>query len=282
LSNFDTVLYFYSSLLDEVNEAGYNSQEISLLGNIPLYYGRYLKPSLRNYFVQTVIQHIASAISYFSMDQPNPYIFDLGCGLGMQSIIFASLGAKVAAMDISEEAVLLCKKRKAYYENKLNVDLDIEFIQSDFRRSHQRDFNSKFDCLFSMGAFSYITPLERTVKLISSILKDDAKVFLYEMNSNHLLYSFKKSKEPNPQDVIHAFKKYGFNEYILYGGCSIPRFFWKFPLLNRPLLRPFNNILTKSLYLSFNYVLSLKRGAVKYPFTVSSSETDVNPRACFM
>ena len=61
------------------------------------------------------------------MDQPNQYIFDLGCGLGMQSIIFASLGAKVAALDMNEEAILLCKKRKAYYENKLNVDLDISF-----------------------------------------------------------------------------------------------------------------------------------------------------------
>jgi hypothetical protein len=100
----------------------------------------------------------------------------------MQSIIFASLGEKVVAVDILEEAVDLSKKRKVYYEEKLNIDSDIKFIQCDFRQCDQSDFDYEFNCLFSMGAFSYIFFLSRTVKLIFSILKSNAKIFLYEIN----------------------------------------------------------------------------------------------------
>lgn len=262
LSSLEVVQYFYSSILDELKQAGYDSQEIALLGDTKFYYGRYLNPRLRNYFNQTVIPYIACAISYLLINRSNQYIIDLGCGLGMQSIIFASLGAKVVALDISEEAISLCKKRKFYYEKKLNIDLDIEFIHRDFRLSHQNEFNFKFDGLFSMSAFSYITPLDRTVKLISSILKDDARIFLYEKNSTNLLNSIRGSKEPSPENTINAFKREGFNKCSIYGGCSLPSFFWKFHFLNQLVLHPLNNLLRKSIYLSFNYVLSMKRGAI--------------------
>lgn len=262
LSNLETVQYFYSSLLDEVKHGGYNPQEISLLGNTTTYYGRYLNPSLRNYFIQTVIPHLVCAISYFSIDRPKQLIFDLGCGLGMQSIIFASLGATVVAVDRSEEAISLCKRRKSYYEIKLNIDLNIDFIYSDFHMINQRKFNSKFDCLFSMAAFNSIKPLDTTVGLISSILKPNAKVFLYDGNSTHPLSSLGASTSLSTEKAINAFKREGFEKYFLYGGCSLPRYFWRFPLLNRPFLQPVNNLLRKSLFLSFSYVLGLKRSAV--------------------
>lgn len=264
LSNIKTVQKFYSTLLSEVEQAGYNSQEISLLGNTRRYYGRYLNPSLRNYFIQTVIPHIADAISYFRlMERPNLNILDLGCGLGIQSLIFASFGAKVVGVDIREEAISLCKKRKAYYEKELKVDLDLEFHHCDFRLSHQRYFNIRFDCLFSMSAFSYITPLEKTVKLISYLLKDDAKIFLYEENATFLVSYFKRREIiPSPKTTANAFRKEKFDTDFLYGGCSLPSFFWRIQFLNRLFMLPLNNLLRKRLYLSFNYILGMKRGSV--------------------
>ena len=265
ISNLETVLFFYSSLIGEMEQTRYTSKELSLLESTLLYYGRYLNPKSRNYFIQTAIPHIAFALDFLSIGKNTQTIFDLGCGLGMQSIIFASLGAKVTAVDISGEAISLCNKRKLYYEKKLNMELDIDFIQCDYRLAKANDFSSKFDSVFSMSAFSHIYPMENTVQLTSSILKQDAKIYLYEKNPNHLFHIYKGSKEPSPERTISEFEKYDFSKDRLYGGCSLPNFMWKYPALNYPLLHPVNNLLRKNLSFSFNYVLTMKRSTISPP-----------------
>ena len=262
----NTVRSFYSALLSKCEQAGYNSQEISLLGDKRLYYGRYLDPNLRNYFIHTTIPHIARAISYFQLlERPNLNVLDLGCGLGMQSIIFASFGAKVVGVDIREEAISLSKKRRAYYEEKLKVHLDIEFRHCDFRHSQQGDFNIPFDCFFSMSAFSYVLPLERTVKLVSELLRDDATIFLYEENVS-CLASDRKRREiiPTPKATANALTRERFETDFLYGGCSLPSFFWRIQPLNRPFVLPLNNMLRTRLYMAFNYVLGMTRASLQH------------------
>jgi 2-polyprenyl-3-methyl-5-hydroxy-6-metoxy-1,4-benzoquinol methylase len=261
----DTVQSFYSALLTECGEAGYNSHELSLLRDKRCYYGRYLDANLRSYFIHTTIPHIALAIGYFQLSElANQAILDLGCGLGMQSIIFASLGAKVVGADIREEAISLCKKRKAYYERRLNVDLDIEFRHCDFRTSRQSDFGIAFDALFSMSAFSYMRPLEATVELVSTLLRDNATVFLYEENASCLASAARRRAGiPTPKAIVNAFTSENFETDFLYGGCSLPSLFWRIQQLNGLLVLPLNNALRKSLYMSFNYVLGMKRTSVQ-------------------
>ena len=255
-----TVNSFYSSILGEVERAGYSPRELLLLANTHLYYGRYLNPRLRNYFVQTVMPRIASAMAYLSVDRPGRCIMDLGCGLGMQSIIFASLGAKVVGVDVREEAIALCWKRKDYYERKLNQPLDVEFVHGDFGVAFPGNARARFDGAFSKSAFSYIVPLERTVEVISQVLKGDARVFLYEANSSCVLNPARSRAEPDPERVAATFACEGFKRDFLLGGCSLPAIFWRVPALNAPLLHPLDNLLRKSLYLSFNYILGVSRG----------------------
>lgn len=256
-----TVQTFYVSLLDELAQAGYSDSEKALLANRRLYYGRYLNSNLRDYFVEAVIPHIARAIPWVE-STPKPNIFDLGCGLGMQSLIFASLGARVVGMDIRKEAIALCEKRKAYYEKRLDRELDITFIHGNFLTAKAEDFNTRFDMLFSMAAFSNIRPVEDTVKLISTILKPDAKVYLYERNSSHLLNMIRRTPEPTPSRTAAAFAKEGFTRCFLHGAGAFPSAFWKSMLLNHAVVHPANQLLEKSLPLSFNYVLGLQRGRV--------------------
>ena len=91
--NIDMVEKFYSALLKELDNAGYNSQEKELMGSMRLYYGRYIDPNKRSYFEQRVIPYVANAIAYFQLkDKANQCVLDLGCGLGMQSLIFAKYG----------------------------------------------------------------------------------------------------------------------------------------------------------------------------------------------
>jgi SAM-dependent methyltransferase len=259
-SETQTVHTFYVSLLDELEQAGYTNAERALLANRRLYYGRYLNPGLRGYFVETVIPHVAQAIPWVATN-PKPNILDLGCGLGMQSIIFASLGAKVVGVDIRKEAIALSEKRKAYYEKRLNLDLDIEFINRDFLKTRAEDFDTHFDMLFSMAAFSNMRPMERTVQLISAILKQDAKVYLYENNSSHVLNMLRHRPEPSPSSTVKAFAREGFTECFLQGAGALPHPFWKSMLLNKAVVHTANSLLQKSLTLSFNYVLGMQRGA---------------------
>lgn len=256
-----TVRDFYSSLHKEIREAGYNSGEISLLAD-PLYYERYLNAETRNYVIQTFLPNIAATIPYFRLEEKSrPVILDLGCGLGMQSLIFASFGAKVVGVDLREDSIALCWKRKRFFEAMLGTDLDVEFRHCDFRHAKQSDFKDKFDCLFSMSAFSYIDPLENTVKLISSILKDDASLFLYEENESFVFRSSKrKSRIPYPKTIINALAGERFSTDMFYGGCTFPYQFWRYERLV-PFLRLMNNLARRNPSLAFTYILGMRRGA---------------------
>jgi SAM-dependent methyltransferase len=258
-SNLETVQSFYLALLHEMEHGGYTDAERTLLADERLYYGRYLNPRLRSYFEQTVIPQVAHGVSFLMSDTRTPRILDLGCGLGMQSIILASMGAEVVGLDVRKEAVELCMKRKAYHEQMLGMKLNIEFVQRDFLKTHPDDFHSRFDSVFSMAAFASIRPLEHTAKLISAVLKDDARILIYEKNSDHPLHQLRKSPEPGPTTVSQAFAREGFECTFLEGGCALPGAFWKFPRLNDSVVAPTNNLLRKTLRLSFNYVQGFKR-----------------------
>ncbi len=258
-SNLETVQRFYLALLDEFENADYTDAERALLADERLYYGRYLNPRLRNYFEQTVIPQVAQGVTFLMADGRAPRILDLGCGLGMQSIILASMGARVVGLDVREEAVELCKKRKAYHERMLGTRLDIEFVQRNFLETSPDDFRSRFDAVFSMAAFASMRPLDRTAHLISAVLKDDAKILIYEKNSDHPLHQLRNSPEPSPATVTEAFNREGFDRAFLEGGCALPGPFWKFARLNESVVAPANNLLRKTMRLSFNYVLGFKR-----------------------
>lgn len=60
-----------------------------------------------------------------------PLVFDGGCGYGSDSILFAFLGAKVLAVDVSAEHVGIARKRKRYYEETVGRSLEIEFRVAD-------------------------------------------------------------------------------------------------------------------------------------------------------
>jgi SAM-dependent methyltransferase len=65
------------------------------------------------------------------LDSRDPIIFDAGCGYGSDSFLFAGLGAKVEAVDVSVEQVAIAQKRKRYYEEILGRSLDVTFRVAD-------------------------------------------------------------------------------------------------------------------------------------------------------
>lgn len=65
------------------------------------------------------------------LDQREPRVFDAGCGYGSESFLFAALGAKVLAVDLEEERMVIARRRQRYYEEIFQRPLDITFEAHD-------------------------------------------------------------------------------------------------------------------------------------------------------
>jgi SAM-dependent methyltransferase len=65
------------------------------------------------------------------LETENPLVFDAGCGYGSDSLLFAALGAKVEAVDVSTEQIKIAQKRKRHYEEILDRSLDVTFRVAD-------------------------------------------------------------------------------------------------------------------------------------------------------
>lgn len=252
----------YRLLFKEIESAEYSKDELALLSSDFLYYGRYLNPESRPYFEKTVFPQIRNAIEYFELSKdPKKNVLDLGCGLGMQSIIFAACGAKVVAVDIYEAGINLAKKRAAFYEKALGRKLDIEFIQADFRKAKPVLEKYQFNAVFSMSAFSYMLPIQSAVDCLKSITASDAKIFLYEENKQSIFGWMTKFKTiPLHKEITKHFNHYGFKKEGIDGVCSIPPKLWRVKGL-LTLVEKLNFLTSKLTFLSFSYSLRIKKEA---------------------
>jgi SAM-dependent methyltransferase len=79
---------------------------------------------------------------------PKSNVFDMACGAGRHSILFAERGFNVTAVDLSER---LLKVAKARAEKR---NLNIEFIHADLRNFHiNKKFNLAVNLFTSFGYF---------------------------------------------------------------------------------------------------------------------------------
>ncbi len=254
----EDVLQFYHLMIDELEKAEYSPAEIELMKDPVYYYGRYLNPLTRSYFEETVIPVIGHSAVWFGEEQVK-YVLDLGCGLAMQSIIFAALGKRVVAVDLRPESIELSKKRKQYYENLLGRELPIDFVVGDFRKIDLSRYAGRIDGVFSMSAFSYIHPLDETVALIDGMCKPQARVFLFEENASNIAARvFRRRQVPKPTLVVDQFARHGFSKRSLSGTCAVPKQFWVYPAANK-CIRQIDEVLRRSMQLAFSYALLMER-----------------------
>ncbi|MGI9424907.1 MAG: class I SAM-dependent methyltransferase [Hyphomicrobiaceae bacterium] len=249
---------FYSLMNQEMAEADFTPTERRSMEDPVLYYGRYLNPSTRPYFEETVIPVIGTALMWFRQ-QRLQRVLDLGCGLAMQSIILAALGKTVVAVDLRPESIELGKKRKRYYEEILGRELAIEFICGDFLKLDWSRYDGQIDGVFSMSAFSYIQPFEDTVSLVARLSSEHARVFLFEENSaNIVARMFRRRPVPEPSVVADQFGGHGFAVQSLKGTCALPKQLWVYPSANG-LVRNVDQVARKSMQLAFSYALMMER-----------------------
>ena len=257
----------YALLLEEVRDGGYDDCELALIADPILYYGRYLDPRTRSYALCNAVSNLTAAIAYLGSGNSSKRLLDLGCGLGMQSILFAACGWDVLGIDYHPESIALCHKRKGYFESQLGQKLSLDFASLDFRNTDPESLGRKFDAVFSMSAFAQIQPLTDTVARISALLGDRGRVFIWEENPGHFysgLLHFRRRSCPRPASVREELTRNGFQTELLAGGCAVPRQLW-WPPAAIGYIAAIDNLLKKSVALSFTYLLGASRTHASRP-----------------
>lgn len=123
-------------------------------------------------------------------DIRNKKILEIGCGGAQSSIVFAKEGAKVTAIDISEEqlkfAESLAKKNK----------VDIKFLRGDAKNLKKIESNSQ-DIVFSAFTFQFVDDLSKSFNEINRVLK---KKGLFVFSLCHPYYRLANPKTLTLQD----------------------------------------------------------------------------------
>ena len=111
-------------------------------------------------------------------------VLEFGCGTGVNSIMMASLGAKVSVMDYSREALDIV--------DMLSGSLDIELIHMDMFTS---EIENEFDVVHSEGVVEhYLMPKRQEILDIHSIAaKRGGKVLIIVPNAKNFPYRIGKS-----------------------------------------------------------------------------------------
>ena len=121
-------------------------------------------------------RHAVAAIR----DTEMPVVLDAGCGFGSESFLFAMLGARVIALDVSAEQIAIAEKRKPYYEACLEKPLAIDFVVADLNRYVPQNTNLSLTWLAS------VLPIVRDklgfMRRIRSATRPQGKVLVTDLN----------------------------------------------------------------------------------------------------
>lgn len=113
------------------------------------------------------------AMSLFEVKKDSK-ILDIGCGTGNFSIRLAQAGAKVVAIDISDEMLSIAKQKAE------DLNLDIEFYNMDVY--NLKFSKNTFDGVFSSAAFEFIKEPSKAMDEIFRVVKQDSSILIGTIN----------------------------------------------------------------------------------------------------
>tara|TARA_B100000989_G_C19511458_1_gene459285 strand:- start:344 stop:1258 length:915 start_codon:yes stop_codon:yes gene_type:complete len=142
-------------------------------------------------------QYIDS-IHHMKMNQlTNKIVLDYGCGPGNDIVNISQLSKpkKLIAVDVSEYAINLAKKRVNLHK------LKVKFIKINEREKIKEIKHNSIDIIQSNGVLHHIDDLEFVFQEFDRILKDDGKIRVMVYNKNsiwfhlHVAFEMKIKKE---------------------------------------------------------------------------------------
>jgi SAM-dependent methyltransferase len=110
-------------------------------------------------------------------------VLDVGCGNGYVLANYASEGAEVFGIDITEAGIDLCRKRFEY-----------RGLSGNFRVADAQELpftDNTFDCVCSMGVLHHVPDTQKALDEIHRVLKPGGRLILMFYHRHSAKYQFK-------------------------------------------------------------------------------------------
>jgi len=130
----------------------------------------------------------------------NDRILEIGCGPGTWTGLIASKCSQLVAIDVSEKMI---KKAKEYVHND-----NVTFINSDFM---DHDFREKFDKIFSVRVFEYISNKKEFFRKACYLLDPGGELVIITKTRDSLWDFYKRLKKS-----LRFYDRNDFDEVRLY------------------------------------------------------------------
>lgn len=138
----------------------------------------------------------------------NSVVFDAGCGYGSESFLFASLGARVLAIDGSVEQIAIARKRQRYFEEYFERSLDITFVRADL--DDYVPGMDHFTVTWLSSVLAYVRDQEAVLARIYASTQQHGAVIITDMNlwNPIFLYSeWQRRRKAHPFENVAEFSK---------------------------------------------------------------------------
>jgi ubiquinone/menaquinone biosynthesis C-methylase UbiE len=109
-------------------------------------------------------------------------VLDIGCGSGIFSFYLAERNRSVIAIDASNEMIKICQEKK----NQFSMN-NINFLHCDIDSYGQISSHEKVDLIICSSVLEYLDSFERSLKLLSSLMKKHG-ILIFSMPNRSSLY----------------------------------------------------------------------------------------------
>ena len=209
-------------------------------------------------------------LNCFVKQAPGSSVLEVGCGCGTESLWLALHGARVVAIDISQQLLTVAQRRQQWLEHQIGQKLDCQFL---CRSITDTDDFQEFDFVYMEQAFHHMEPRAAVIENTARLVADGGRLIISEANAwnvfvqLHLLRlrgtktimvhegrPWGHERVTVPAALIRQFGRHGLIRERLEYYRTLPnvraadRFLWldkKLPAVLKPLFTHFNLVLRK-------------------------------------
>lgn len=172
--------------------------------------------SQRRYFVEPHILKFMNAEEYASKK-----VLEIGCGIGTDAAVFAENGANYYGVELSEESILLAKKRFELF------NLSGRFMHSSMEEINLLDFDcTDPDLIYSFGVLHHTVNPKSALKGLVDQIQSNAtfKFMLYARNSIKSALINHNLDQPEAQNdcpIAYTYTKEQVSQLFNFAGLKV-------------------------------------------------------------
>jgi len=205
-SSYEMAIDFHRLIQKEIDHGNYYLSDLESKIFQRYYYKTKINKNRRHFYEHNYAERLQHAIS--AIDCPGIYILDAGCGVGSESLFYATLGANVLGVDLNTNRIRVAKRRLLFYKESLKGK--VNFLNTDIFKISEL---GKFDLIWSMESVSHIDPLDRFFDHGYMNLKKGGKIIITDSNGLNPYIQLVAFRERGTQLYTHV-RDPNTNEFI--------------------------------------------------------------------